>query len=413
MTANVSMSNAERSALRRAIAAHPDWPAYRIAHGGLTLDKLSTGPTQQVARELGISVAAVLTDFRSGRASVFGTRPVALPVRVAPDPVSPRVATPSPSPAGTATDDDIADLWAAVHRADDKADRAGNAVTAATKAIEMLSGKVAELERGMPRDLNISFNGKLAATLKGARTHPEFETLLRACSARLANGNRLNVWISGPAGSGKTTAAHMAAEALGLEFAFIGSQMDAHGFVGYVSPIDGAFYPTSFTRMYEHGGVCLLDEIDGCTAEALVPLNAALAGDLLARPDGAMIKRHPDFVCIAAANTWGEGPNATYVGRARLDAATLDRFLPKLFWGYDAGLELDTCGNPDFGRIVQQARQVVTDNGIKVLVTPRASYSGAALIAAGFTISEALDMTVLANMNDDQKAVVRRSLRGL
>ena len=49
--------------------------------------------------------------------------------------------------------------------------------------------------------------------------HEMFPTLLRACMACDASGNRLNIWLTGQPGSGKTHAAKMVAKALKLDFA--------------------------------------------------------------------------------------------------------------------------------------------------------------------------------------------------
>ena len=50
------------------------------------------------------------------------------------------------------------------------------------------------------------------------------------------------------------------------------------------------------------------------------------------------VTRHPDFRCVAAANTWGKGSNLQYGGRNVLDGATLDRF-DMVFFDYDRKLE--------------------------------------------------------------------------
>jgi len=54
-----AISNAQRAALRRAIAAHPDWAAYRRTHG---VDTASLGSARavDVARHLGLNVDAIL-----------------------------------------------------------------------------------------------------------------------------------------------------------------------------------------------------------------------------------------------------------------------------------------------------------------------------------------------------------------
>ncbi len=69
-----------------------------------------------------------------------------------------------------------------------------------------------------------------------------------------------------------------------------------------------------------------------------------------------MIAKSSTCVIIAAANTWGMGATSEYVGRMRLDGATLDRFVP-LYWGYDESLELATAGNPEWVNRVQTLRK--------------------------------------------------------
>ncbi|MCH7728630.1 MAG: hypothetical protein IH991_19420, partial [Planctomycetes bacterium] len=72
----------------------------------------------------------------------------------------------------------------------------------------------------------------------------------------------------------------------------------------------------------------------------LVVVNAALANGHLRLPDGTTVDRHADFVCAAAANTFGTGADRQYVGRNQLDAATLDRFAAcRLAFDYDVDLE--------------------------------------------------------------------------
>ena len=57
--------------------------------------------------------------------------------------------------------------------------------------------------------------------------HPELKNVLQW----LANGE--NVWLAGPAGSGKTTMARQAAEALGRPFGMTGAIMTKHELIGF------------------------------------------------------------------------------------------------------------------------------------------------------------------------------------
>lgn len=234
--------------------------------------------------------------------------------------------------------------------------------------------------------------------------HPLFKTLLRAASSRMANGFAPNVWIAGPAGSGKTHAGHMLADALGLPFHLNGALSMAFELLGFIDA-GGNYHRTPFREAYENGGVYMFDEVDGSDNAALLALNAALANGHAAFPDMA-IKRHPDCIIIGSANTWGLGATAEYVGRAKIDAAFLSRFPVRLNWQYDTALEIAISGNEGFARRVIAARERAAQAGVKVLIDPRASQAGAALIAAGMTSDEAANLTYLANLSADQRRIV-------
>ena len=234
--------------------------------------------------------------------------------------------------------------------------------------------------------------------------HPLFKTLLRAASSRMANGFAPNVWIAGPAGSGKTHAGHMLADALGLPFHLNGALSMAFELLGFIDA-GGNYHRTPFREAYENGGVYMFDEVDGSDNAALLALNAALANGRAAFPDMA-IKRHPNCIIIASANTWGLGATAEYVGRAKIDAAFLSRFPVRLNWQYDTALEVAISGHEGFARRVIAARERAAQAGVKVLIDPRASQAGAALIAAGMTSDEAANLTYLANLSADQRRIV-------
>lgn len=223
--------------------------------------------------------------------------------------------------------------------------------------------------------------------------HKDFDKLLKCCAARV------NVWMVGPAGSGKTTAAHNVAKALGLDFYYTGAISDGYQLTGF-RDAHSHYEPPAFRKAWEFGGIFLFDDFDSSDPNAAMTLAAALANGHCAFPDG-LIERHPDCVIILAANTWGLGATNEYVGRNRQDAAFLDRFA-FLLWGYDEALERQTCGNPEWCDRVIEVRRKVTARGIKVLITPRASYAGAKLLAAGFSRADVEVMTLRKGMTDEQ-----------
>ena len=213
-----------------------------------------------------------------------------------------------------------------------------------------------------------------------------------------------NVWLSGPAGSGKTHSASMVAHALGLPFMTNGAVGQQYELIGFIDA-GGVYHRTPFRDAFEHGGTYCFDEIDGCANDAILPLNPALANNCLAFPDG-MIQRHKDCIIIGTANTWGLGATADYVGRAKLDGAILSRFPVKIDWQYDSDLEIAISGNEAFAKRVIKARGKAKAAGLKVIIDPRASVAGAALIAAGMDSDTAASLTYLANLSVDQRKIV-------
>ena len=169
--------------------------------------------------------------------------------------------------------------------------------------------------------------------------------------------------------------------------------------IGFIDA-GGRCVRTQFREAYENGGVFLLDEVDGCHPAALLALNAALANGYCDFPDG-QVKRHKDCVIIAAANTWGQGATHEYVGRAKLDAASLDRFV-MMAWEYDEDLERETCGNEAWARKVQTWRRSIMSKGIKAILSPRASYDGASLLANGFSEADVIELVVKKGLTADQ-----------
>lgn len=260
--------------------------------------------------------------------------------------------------------------------------------------------------------------------------HSSFEALLRAVSARE------NVWLPGPAGSGKTSAAHAVADSLTLPFyaVSVGPQTSQTSLLGYYDA-GGNYVTTQLRQAFEHGGVFLLDEVDAGSPAVLVVINSLLANGHASFPD-KVVEKHSDFVLIAAGNTLGQGADAQYVGRQKLDEATLDRFT-FLRWGYDPALVASHAGLPEeiFANLPRpkawqfedcSSRQAVRDRreeygrrvaaiwyavdgfgkSLRLLVGPRAVFHGLALIEAGFRVEDAIDCCVWKGCDRDTRAKV-------
>jgi len=248
--------------------------------------------------------------------------------------------------------------------------------------------------------------------------HYRFEALLNRCRAALAAAKQrkfLNIWLVGPAGGGKTTAAENVAKAIAhdlgrdsFNFEFNGALDSEHKLLGFIDA-NGKVVSRPFRRAWTEGGIYLFDEVDASMPGACLALNAALANGYCDFPDGK-VDRHPECVVIASGNVWG-GPTDEYVGRFQPDAAFADRFI-KFRWDYDEKLERAISGNDKWVDYVQSVRRAVREKGIKkFVVSPRASMFGAIMLAAGIPWSEVVEDCVRKGLQDGQWNLVKEHLR--
>lgn len=250
-----------------------------------------------------------------------------------------------------------------------------------------------------PKVTQIVYRDREPIELEGT-THPVLPKVLA-----LVNKGKLP-WLVGPAGTGKSTLARQVAQTLGIQFRSIGCSpmMSTAAIYGYMDA-QGRYVSTDFRRCYEDGGVFLLDEIDAAHPGVLTALNDALANGTASFPD-TQTKRHPDFVCIVAANTYGRGADRQYVGRNQLDAATVNRF-KMIEVGYSADLEdqLARAHNPGKAdgwlRIVRKIRDNAIANGIQVVVSTRSVMDCDLL--DDFTVEEVLEMSIFQGIADSQR----------
>lgn len=236
--------------------------------------------------------------------------------------------------------------------------------------------------------------------------HYLFKTLLKLCKIKNSDGTSKKVFLAGPTGSGKTTMARNVAKELGINFFYTGAVIMPSDLVGSTDPHTGEWRQKAFTRAFINGGVFLADEQDAWHPNAMLAINAPLANGIMTAPDGTVHKEHPDFLFIGAANTWGSGPTAEYVGRNKLDAAYLDRFAYKLHVEYDSRLEKFAAGGDDVAETVCELSMAIRTNadknGIKVIVSPRSSIDMADMVRAGISLQEAVRHRVLSGLDHSQ-----------
>lgn len=251
--------------------------------------------------------------------------------------------------------------------------------------------------------------------------HKHFPLLLKLLEARVP------VMLVGEAGSGKTTAAHIAADALGigfhpLSFCALTSKADLLGY----TDIHREYQSTPFRRAYESGGVFCADEFDAGNPNATMVLNAGLANGTCGFPDGT-ISRSPDFCVVACANTFGRGADSRFIGRNKMDAATLDRFAV-LRWDIDSALESHLAGVPtaqeeidiaaggvisnpqEWLEYVQRVRSVFQSQQLEYVISSRAVINGLALFRVGVGRAHVEDLLIFKGMDAETRAKVERAL---
>ena len=195
--------------------------------------------------------------------------------------------------------------------------------------------------------------------------HKCFDKMLKYVS------NNIPVYLTGPAGTGKSEICRQIAEALGLQFYLETSVLDKYALTGFVDA-NGNYQETEFYRAWTKGGVFLLDEADSSAPEALVAINNALANGFFTFPKHGRINAHKDFHCMAAGNTIGKGADDMYTGRAPMDESFLDRFAMQ-YVGYDERVELAIAkGNRELVDFIHDIRGWAKSSGMKFTVSYRA-----------------------------------------
>ena len=229
-------------------------------------------------------------------------------------------------------------------------------------------------------------------------------------------------YVVGPAGSGKTTLAMDACvkmfdvkkgtEEFNKVFAQISFSPDtlSTDLIG-MPDVNGNFHESEVVRVFREGGIILFDEVDAADPSILVKVNTMLANGTVATPNGVSVK-HAQCYIIVAANTFGTGPDAMYVGRNRLDAATLDRFvMSTIEVGYDTKLEeslmkdLTEPKRKELQEFVKNVRSKIEANHMQRLCSTRFVINSTKWLANGKDMKFIKDRYFLGWTPSEVKAV--------
>ena len=148
----------------------------------------------------------------------------------------------------------------------------------------------------------------------------------------LAQDEGMNVWMGGEKGSGKTQTAQQFAAFTGRRFVRINFHKDSttEDYAGGRGLQQGStvFEPGPFLEGYEHpGAVILLDEPSNTHPAELATLNGFLEPGARVTYGGAVRRRAPGVMVMAADNTLGNGDSGgRYAGTRPMNSALMDRF---------------------------------------------------------------------------------------
>lgn len=238
----------------------------------------------------------------------------------------------------------------------------------------------------------------------GGIQHEKFETVLKYLTADVP------VFMSGAAGTGKSSIAKNAAKALGLDFYFSGAVNDIYKFTGFIDA-NGNYSKTQFYDFCVNGGVFFLDEMDASIPEVLVALNAAIANRYFDFPCGKVeLNENCRFIC--AGNTYGNGADAQYTGRYKLDAATLDRFAVVEIDYSDDIFNAVTNGNKDLIAFIRDLRKAAQAVGANLILSYRAAQNVTAMESVGLSTADCVKQCIAKGLSHDTAHMIAERLNG-
>jgi MoxR-like ATPase len=228
------------------------------------------------------------------------------------------------------------------------------------------------------------------------RVNPIFDKVLK-----LSTGGA-NVFLTGPAGCGKTTLARQIAKALEIDYIILSlSEGITESKLFGRETVDG-YVQGALEDAFINGKLILLDEMDAALPNVLTSLNSAIANREFLNGRNETIKAHENTVIMAAGNTTGKGADYTYTSRNQLDKATLDRFY---LVAQDYDTELEKALAPDAAEYIQDSRRKAISHGLREDITTRDAQKMQLAINAGLTFEEA-KKDFLSQFTEDERAIL-------
>lgn len=231
--------------------------------------------------------------------------------------------------------------------------------------IDDLTAQVEELKNRPTTSgtvINITVNGDTRqAQIKGI-VNPKFARIMKY----LANGE--NVYMYGPAGTGKNVTAKQCAEALDMPIFYMNTIYTKYDLCGYMDA-QGNYVPTTFYNfMKAPKGLFFFDEYDNSQSAATVCFNDLLEDKKYTFPNGETLYLDENHKIIAAGNTNGQGATEEYNDRYQMDESNRSRFM-FVSVTYDPAVEKSIVGeSADILDFINDLRRVRDEIGIKLIL---------------------------------------------
>ena len=235
----------------------------------------------------------------------------------------------------------------------------------AAAKIDELTAQVEELKaqpKGTGTTIFITVDGKKTETKVNGIVNPKFARILKY----LANGE--NVYMYGPAGTGKNVTAKQCAEALDMPIFYNNTIYTKYDLCGYMDA-NGQYVPTTFYNfMKAPKGLYFMDEYDNSQSSALVCFNDVLEDKKYTFPNGETLYLDENHKIIAAGNTNGQGATEEYNDRYVIDESNRSRFM-FVSVTYDPAVEKSIVGeSTDILDFINDLRRVRDEIGIKLIL---------------------------------------------
>lgn len=209
-----------------------------------------------------------------------------------------------------------------------------------------------------------------------------------------------NIWLCGPAGSGKSFMTRQVADTLGIPYLCIscGIGTSSTEFLGYKYPTRES---TRFAEYYSKPSVILLDEFTALDPAVAQICNAALANGEIETTTGT-VYRDPNCIIIATSNTYGGGASRQYVANNQLDASTIDRFVGGII-EVDYSEEYESQYDYEVVKYVNNLRSIIKDYDLRRVASTRMIQAGTAL---KHNFVKNWKQQLIINWSDNEKQIV-------